>query len=132
MNTYYAKSLMIRQRRKQQVRRNIMLLIASVFLAAAVAVMLVSFSTEANDMEHQPSYKYYKSIEISKGDTLWSIANNYIDHEHYKNTFEYVKEVKQMNSLTSDKIVAGNHIIVPYYSSEFIYSDEQKTSAALY
>lgn len=121
MNTHYAtKSLINRQKRQQQVKRNIITLIVSAFIVITISILLASFSTEANDMEHQPSYKYFKSIEIAKGDTLWSIANDNIDYEHYKNTFEYVNEVKQMNSLTSDKIVAGSYIIVPYYSSEFI------------
>ena len=71
-------------------------------------------------MEHQPSYKYFKSVEVAKGDTLWSIAKDNIDYEYYKNTYDYVNEVKRMNSLTSDRIVAGSYIIVPYYSSEFV------------
>ena len=69
-------------------------------------------------MEHTASYKYYKSIQVENGDTLWSIAQNNMD-EHYSNTSEYVAEVKQMNSLRSDQIFAGNYLIIPYYSAEF-------------
>ena len=121
MNTHYAtKAMLHRQKRQQQVKRNIMTLIISALAIISLSILLISFSTEANDMEHQPSYKYFKSVEIAKGDTLWSIAKDNIDYEYYKNTYDYVNEVKRMNSLTSDRIVAGSYIIVPYYSSEFV------------
>lgn len=117
---YITKSLINCLNRQRQVRRNIAVLIISLFIIIAASISFLSFSTEANDMEHQPSYKYYKSIEISKGDTLWSIANANFDADHYKDVNEYVAEVKQLNALTSDNIVSGSHIIVPYYSSEFM------------
>lgn len=117
---HITKSLINRRKRQLQVRRNIAALVISLLIIIAAAIFLLSFSTEANDMAHQPSYKYYKSIEISKGDTLWSIANDNFDPEHYRNTQEYVAEVKKMNSLTSDDIIAGSYLIVPYYSQEFV------------
>lgn len=121
MNTHYTtKAMLHRQKRQQQVKRNIMTLIISALAIISLSILLISFSTEANDMEHQPSYKYFKSVEVAKGDTLWSIAKDNIDYEYYKNTYDYVNEVKRMNSLTSDRIVAGSYIIVPYYSSEFV------------
>ena len=115
---YVTKSLLNYQKRIRQVRFQIAVL--SLFMITSISLLLISFSTEANDMEHQPSYKYYKSIEISRGDTLWSIANDNFDAEHYKDTNAYVAEVKKLNALSSDEIVAGSHIIVPYYSSEFV------------
>lgn len=116
---YATRALINRQRRMKQVRRNFAALILSLFMGITISIFLISFSTEANDMEHQPSYKYYKSIEVAKGDSLWSIAQNNIDTEYYKNTCEYVTEIKRLNSLSSDNIVAGSHIIIPYYSTEF-------------
>lgn len=116
---YIVQSLINRRRREQQIRRNILLLAASVAVAVFLSVLFLSFSSEAVDREHQPSYKYYKSIELSSGDTLWSIANEYMDPEHYKSTGEYIDEVMRMNSLTSDKITSGSYIIIPYYSSEY-------------
>lgn len=117
---YTTRALINWQRRRQQVRCHIIALAASLFLLISIPILFISFSTEANDMEHQPSYKYYKSIEISRGDTLWSIANDNFDSDHYKDTYEYVTEVKKLNSLTSDDIIAGSYLIVPYYSPEFV------------
>ena len=117
---YATKALINRQKRKKQVRYHIIAMILSLLLILTISILFISFSTEANDMEHQPSYKYYKSIEISRGDTLWSIANDNFDAAHYKDIHEYVTEVKMLNALNSDNIIAGSYVIVPYYASEFV------------
>lgn len=59
--------------------------------------------------------KLVTSIEVKKGDTLWSIASNYISDE-YNNISAYVEEIKDSNGLISDTIHTGNYIIVPYYA----------------
>lgn len=117
---YTTKALINRQNRRRQVRQHRIALILSLFSIITASILLISFSTEANDMEHQPSYKYYKSIEITKGDTLWSIANDNFDSAHYKDINEYVSEVKKLNTLSSNDIIAGRYVIVPYYASEFV------------
>lgn len=61
--------------------------------------------------------KYFKSIEIESGDTLWSIAEEYISEE-YDDINEYIGELKKMNGLYSDNINAGCYLVVCYYSSE--------------
>ena len=117
---YTAKALRNRQKRKRQVRYHTITLILSLVILITIPLLFASFSTEANDLEHQPSYKYYKSVEITKGDTLWSIASDNFDSGHYKDLHEYVTEVKKLNTLSSDDIVTGNFVIVPYYAPEFV------------
>ena len=119
-DTYYIHSLKKRIARQRQVNRirNMLVIIFSVIIILTISFLIVSFSAQASDLEHTASYKYYKSIQVENGDTLWSIAQNNMD-EHYSNTSEYVAEVKQMNSLRSDQIFAGNYLIIPYYSAEF-------------
>lgn len=70
-----------------------------------------------NDHPTVPTYKYYTSISIEQGDTLSSIAKAYISTE-YSSIDEYISEVKFINHIDGDNIIAGNHIIVPYYSEE--------------
>ena len=41
-----------------------------------------------------------------------------MDVNYYKNTSEYVKEIKTINALVSDRVTAGNYIIIPYYSTD--------------
>lgn len=61
-------------------------------------------------------YKYYTSISVEKGNTLWNIASEYITEE-YDSIEEYILEVKQLNHLTGDGIYAGEFLVIPYYSA---------------
>lgn len=119
-DTYYIHSLKKRIARQKQVNRirNILLLFFSLVLIFTISFLIVSFSAQASDMDHLTSYKYYKSIQIANGDTLWSIAQNNMD-ENYSNAAQYITEIKQMNALSSDQIFAGNYLLIPYYSTEF-------------
>lgn len=38
----------------------------------------------------------------------------------YKNSNVYIKEVMDMNAMSDDTIVAGEYIVIPYYSVEFV------------
>lgn len=59
--------------------------------------------------------KLITSIEVKKGDTLWSIASEYISDE-YDDMNEYINEIMDSNGMASDEIHVGNYIIVPYYA----------------
>lgn len=74
-------------------------------------------SSQAEEQRSNPYHKYYTSIQVKEGDSLWSIAENYKKHSG-KSTSEYVAELKHMNSLTGDTIHAGNYLTVYYYDLE--------------
>ncbi len=61
---------------------------------------------------------YYTNITVEKGDTLWKIAGEYMDYEHYDNIYEYMEHLTALNHLTSDNLYAGEHLIVTYYASD--------------
>lgn len=61
--------------------------------------------------------KYYTSVRISKGDSLWTIAVTHMG-EGYDDVRAYIEEVKALNQLTSDRIHAGQYLLLPYYSHE--------------
>ena len=80
------------------------------------------FSLKSNAVSENPEikYKYYTKITIQSGDTLWSIADSYMDDTMYSSKREYISEVKKINHLgNSGDIQSGQEIIVPYYSTEF-------------
>ena len=56
----------------------------------------------------------YESIQIHDGDTLWSLAKEYNTSELSIN--DYVKEIKELNNLSSDYINDGNYLIIPVYN----------------
>lgn len=90
-----------------------------VFLAVlAVVSILSSRMILAGSESGGADQKYYTSIEIEEGDTLWSIASEYMSPDHYDSINDYIVEIKEMNGISSDTIHSGNHLIVSYYSEE--------------
>ena len=59
--------------------------------------------------------KYYKSIQIQKGDTLWQIAEQNMSDE-YDSITDYILEVKRINNLASDNIQSSQYLTIPYYN----------------
>ena len=115
--TYTGKRVYRRHYKRQ---RNIMLLISSLCLALALAVIFGSFLSEAEAKEPEITYyKYYTNVEIQPGDTIWDLASDYMD-EHYESREDYIREVQELNSIASiDDIVSGQYLILPYYSTEY-------------
>ncbi|MDE5716964.1 MAG: hypothetical protein K2I53_04985 [Lachnospiraceae bacterium] len=106
-----------RIRRRREMRKNLLLFVMTFFLIVTASIAVSSFRSNAKNDPSQESDKYYKSIVISDSDTLWSIAEDYMDEAHYGSVYEYIREVMQINSLTSDAIYADAHLIVPYYAA---------------
>ncbi len=65
--------------------------------------------------DNKERIKLVTSIEIEKGDSLWSIASEYMSEE-YDSINDYIEEIKDSNGISSDEIHSGNFIIVPYYA----------------
>lgn len=106
------------KRQKQVMKRRMILLLAAVFVITIGSIVCGSIFTSAkNPATDVTQYKYYKSITIEKGDSLWSIAEEYCT-DMYKDTREYVDELKQLNSLTSETIHEGQYLLVAYYDTE--------------
>ena len=109
------------RRRKSAAARILLLTAATVCLITVFVLIFAGFrsTAEAAASESAACYKYYTGIEIQKGDTLWDLSSEYID-EHYDSVESYIAEVVRINSLDdADDIICGQHIIMPYYSSEY-------------
>ena len=79
-----------------------------------VSIVIVAFSTKTNAKEYnQTREKYYTSIKITSGDTLWSIAEE--NRPATVSTTKYIKDLKIMNNLTSDTIHEGNYLTIYYF-----------------
>lgn len=95
----------------------------TLILLTLLFIMIVSGTFGANLMrvmaveeEHTHYNKYYTSIRLEEGDSLWTIAERY-DVNSGKSREEYVRELRRMNSLTDDTIHAGNYLTVSYYQA---------------
>lgn len=119
MNEREARIYNNKIRRIHERRRNIILFVATICLVVLLSVTVSGFLSKAKSRTEAVQYKYYKSIVVNYGDTLWTIASEYKGAE-YKSADEYIMEVKRMNGLKDDSITAGNYLIIPYFSNEFI------------
>lgn len=91
---------------------------AVLFLTAVIFIALFWTSSTANaGTGSSGRHKYFTSIEIEGGTSLWDIAETYMTAE-YGSAEEYIEEVKAMNHLKSDLIYEGSYLCIPYYSSE--------------
>ena len=88
-------------------------------LTVTQAVFLGSFLSRAKAKEPKTAYyKYYTSVEIQPGDTLWTLADCYL--ENYESKELYINEVIELNSLAGNgRIISGQNLILPYYSQEY-------------
>lgn len=58
--------------------------------------------------------KYFTSIQIKKGDSLWTIAKSRMTEE-YRSVTEYIEEVCEANHIYDGEIKEGMYLVVPYY-----------------
>ena len=91
-----------RNQRARKIRRQRMHVALS-FVVAAISFVAVFFIFSASSKAESKAqkYKYYTSISVEYGDTLWSIASDYMDEEFY-DRLSYVQEVKSINHSRED------------------------------
>lgn len=94
----------------------IILMITVVSGTFAIRSNAESVNTESDTVY----YRYTAMYRVCSGDTLTSIAKQYMDDVHYDSVSDYVKELRQMNGMyNDDKLVTGELIAVTYYSTEY-------------
>ncbi len=90
-------------------------------VSAVIMIIVISMALNTNATEKKiPSdlYKYYTTILIDEGDSLWKIADEYCDTK-YTSYADYISEIKKMNNMKDDSLYAGGSITVYYYSKEY-------------
>lgn len=93
------------------------LLLLLLILGVPCAALLTT-QVQAENRPKVPTYKYYTSIQVESGDTLWEIAEEYRTEE-YEDINSYIEEVKEINHLTSSHITDGMYLCIPYYTTEY-------------
>ena len=109
-----------RMKRRRELRKHILTLALTFVLVITCSMMFFTVKTKAQNRDEVVYYKYYKSITVSRGDSLWIYAAEYADEDHYDSYQNYIDEVLQINGLFSEDITIGQHLVVPYYSAEFV------------
>ena len=103
-------------RAKRVSLRRFRVLVITFCFISIISLSLTSVVKANGDKKN--TYKYYTSVQIGAGDTLWSIANEYVSGTSLS-VNDYIKEIKRLNNLSSDNITSGQKIMVFYVSSEY-------------
>ena len=113
----YKRILRLRRERRQKTIRFCVTVIATFCMILVLEASYGAIKSNANS-----GFKYYTKVTVKAGESLWDIADEYIDYDVYESKNSYIAEVKRMNHLEdSDDIMAGQTLIVPYYSTEYVY-----------
>lgn len=106
-------------------RRTVHLEKAAIFTAVFVFAAFLSIlgnqklvSAHDSHLEQPAGYRYYKSIQVNAGDSLWSIAEEYMNDE-CESVPEYIEVLKEINHLDSDEIHEGRYLTIAYTDQEF-------------
>lgn len=107
------------KRRRVVYREKVMILLAAVLIAFACLCFIMiesSQSVQAQDPDTAAAgtQKFYKSIEIGSGDTLWDLAESYTEGTDIS-VQEYVCDLMDINQLENDLIHEGQYLTVVYY-----------------
>ena len=86
--------------------------ISAIMFIMIIFTVIMSTSLKTNANENTKNKKIYTSISIKSGDTLWDIANEYKPDD--MSSKDYIKEIKEINSLSSDSIHTGNYLMIYY------------------
>ncbi|WP_026490673.1 LysM peptidoglycan-binding domain-containing protein [Butyrivibrio sp. XPD2002] len=116
-NDRYKRAALAKRRRERAARRRLVILgvMTSVIIFMAI-ILSFSFSSDASSKNNE-QYKYYTSVSVNVGDSVWTIAEEYMDDLHYRSTKEFVNDIARINKISPDTMLkAGTNLIVPYYS----------------
>ena len=87
------------------------------FMVALFFVVLFVLPERTAAAGDSSSTYHISSVQIEEGDSLWSLASEYYSEE-FVSIPDYIEEIKRMNGLSSDKLYAGNYLLIPCYSVE--------------
>lgn len=107
-----------RIRRMRVIRRRLLMVILTIILVLILSLSYHAILSEANTGDKEIKYKYYTSIEIQYGESLWSIAEEH-KGDDYASVNDYIHEVMKINHLKDDNVSAGQYLVIPYFSTEF-------------
>ncbi len=100
--------------RVRQIRfRRLCVVFTVLFVLGMCGVYRMSTVAQADEIPSGRE-KYFTSIRVEAGDSLWSIAEEYVSAE-YESVSAYVDELMFMNGMADSRIYVGDYITVAYY-----------------
>ena len=98
--------------------KKFLVVVIGVLLLLMSAITIIESSADEVEVEYT---KMYTSYKIEGGDTLseicheWYYSDEYLNHVEWDDYKSMMHEVEDINSIkVSDRLYAGNYIIIPY------------------
>ena len=108
----------LNQRARKVMIQKRVIAIAGILIVSLLILLGSSIRTFASSRDNKPLHKYYTSIQIEKGDSLWTLSDKYIVDGVYSKD-DFIKETSELNHLTNhDELHAGDYLTIAYYSTE--------------
>lgn len=108
------KSRTLRQRQITRQYRHLIFVLVSIIM---VLIVLLCTSKDSVAQADEMVIQTYHSEVIQPGDSLWSLAEEYRLPD--MSVEEYIKEVRRINQMSSNELVAGEYLILPIYMYEY-------------
>ena len=106
-----------RRAHKVMVQKRVIAL-AGILLVSLLILLGSSIRTFASSRNNEPLHKYYTSICVEKGDSLWNLADQYTVAGVYDRD-DFIEETCELNQLSDqNELHAGDYIVVGYYSTD--------------
>ena len=103
-------------RRAQKVQMEKRLIVVIGIIVISLGILLgSSISAFASAREKARIHKYYTSIQLRQGDSIWELAGEYASTDQSEQ--EFIDEVCEVNGISESNILhSGQYLVVPYYS----------------
>jgi len=98
---------------KSRLRFTVFLIIIILGISTLVSAILGTYDASGY------TAKTYQEISISNGDTLWSIAEEYMPTN--MDIRKSVYKLCQLNDITADTLIAGSTLLIPEYEDSSSY-----------
>ncbi len=114
--SYTVNRQLSRRYRTAHIHRQMLILVIIVFVSACILLGTSIRIFAGSSHSASAVQTYYTSIQVEEGDTLWTIADKYMEGSNLTKR-EYIDEICRLNSLQNDKIHSGEYLIVSYYEA---------------
>ena len=106
-----ANESLTRREHTVQTQKRVIVLVC-VLVIFAVILIGNSIITFAGSRAEQPVHKYYTSVQLQKGDSLWSLSDQYASSDRTSRA-QFIDEVCELNGISKDNTLhSGEYLVV--------------------